>query len=348
MKEHQLQEVASGQEGRWIDTTLLERLNLRGQFHIIGHHHPAHGGRDSFHVLSAEDGGTAKATNLSPVISSTQSMHTVFDDVKTMPVCQVKRGVKLHRDAEGVLEDQDLRSRGNPLRGLLEVDIVVIQPAINIDWSSTGIADRVGHDNVGRDLEKDFVSGPNSQGKQETIESHASMAKAVRVADTNLPGEGLLVLENGRSLDQLAWVSQIVQRNQAISKGRCPPKDRQAAGCNLREETPGSAVSCPLDDDVFHEDALLYSSFVLLAVASSTDVSPSAEASIPLAILRRGAPGLNRSAVFMPRSINPLANGRSSGWNTKARCTGRASNPTFVLNWWSPAGLLSTWIELKP
>src|SRR5712692_817769 len=274
MKEHQLQDVESGLRGRWIGTTLLERLNLCGQFHIIGHHHPAHRGRDRFRVLCAEDGGTAKATNLSPVISSTQGMYTVFDDVQAISACQIKRGVKLHRDAEGVLEDQDLRSRGNPLLGLLEVYIVVVQSTINIVRSGTGIADCVGYDNVGRDLEKDFVSGSNPQCKQETIESHPCMAKAVCVADANLPGEGLLVLDDGRSLDQLAWISQVAQGNQAISKGRCPPKDRQAAGRNLIEETPGSAVGCPLDDDLFHEDDLLYSSFVLLSVASSSAGSP--------------------------------------------------------------------------
>ena len=86
-------------------------------------------------------------------------MYTVLDDIQTMSARQVKRGIKLHWDAEGVLEDQDFRSRGNPLLGQLQVYIVVVQPTINIDWSGTGIADRVGHDNVCRDLKKDFVSG---------------------------------------------------------------------------------------------------------------------------------------------------------------------------------------------
>src|SRR5437868_2644985 len=101
MNEHQLQEIASDPRGRRIGTTLLECLNLCGKFHIIGHHHTTNCGRNCFRVFSAEDSGTAKATNLSPLISSTQGMYTVLDDIQAISARQVKRSIKLHWHTKG-------------------------------------------------------------------------------------------------------------------------------------------------------------------------------------------------------------------------------------------------------
>src|SRR5450759_4863720 len=128
-------------------------------------------------------------------------MYTVFDDVQPMSARQVKSNVKIYRDAEGVLEDQDLGSRGDSLLGPHEVHVVVVQPTININGSGAGIADRVRYNNVGWDLEQDLSTGSNPRRKQEAEEPHPRMRKAVCVADTNLPGEGLLVLDDGRPFD---------------------------------------------------------------------------------------------------------------------------------------------------
>src|SRR5260370_16877570 len=46
------------------------------------------------------------------------------------------------------------------------------------------------------------------------------MAKAVGIADTNLLSKGSFVLSKGRSADQLTWIGQETQGNQAVPK-RC-------------------------------------------------------------------------------------------------------------------------------
>jgi hypothetical protein len=60
---------------------------------------------------------------------------------------------------------------------------------------------------MGWDLQKDLIARPNPQRAQEAIQSHPSMAKAVREADANLPGKGSLVLGDSWPLNQVACIS---------------------------------------------------------------------------------------------------------------------------------------------
>src|SRR5713226_9837763 len=83
------------------------------------------------------------------------------------------------------------------------------------------------------------------------------MAKAVCVANANLLSEGTLVLSDGRSLDQLARISQVAQGNQTVIEGRRPTDESHAASCNLITQASGLASSCPLGSDLFHKDILL-------------------------------------------------------------------------------------------
>jgi hypothetical protein len=71
------------------------------------------------------------------------------------------------------------------------------------------------------------------------------MAKAVGEPDANLPGEGSLILGDGRPLYQVACVSQVAQGNQTVGQSRRPAEGGQAAACDEVVEVCGPALGCP-------------------------------------------------------------------------------------------------------
>src|SRR6266567_968784 len=124
-------------------------------------------------------------------------------------MCQRKCSVKLCRDTKSMLQYQHLRPGCNPLLGLFKIDVVGVQPTVYVDWSSTHVANRVGHNNMGRNLEKYLVTRPNLQCTQDLVQPYPSMSKAVRVADTDLFSESPLILSDGRPPNQVAHISQV-------------------------------------------------------------------------------------------------------------------------------------------
>ncbi len=60
-------------------------------------------------------------------------MHAVLDHDEAIPPRQIERRVHIHGDAERVLEEKHLRALSDQLLGLLEVDVVVGEPAVDED-----------------------------------------------------------------------------------------------------------------------------------------------------------------------------------------------------------------------
>lgn len=90
-----------------------------------------------------------EAADLPAFVSRPQAVHAVFDDVQSVAIGQAESVVEFDRNAEGVLEQDRLGSRGDLPLCILKVQVAGVEAAIDVDWLRACITDRVCHHNVG-------------------------------------------------------------------------------------------------------------------------------------------------------------------------------------------------------
>ena len=153
-------------------------------------------------------------------------MHAVFDHHEVVAPCKSQGGVHVHRDAERVLQHKNARTRGDATFCIPEVNVVVLKTAVHIDRSRAGVAYGIGHHNVGRDGEQNLRSLTDSEGPQQSIKTYPRAAEADRVFDAHRASEGLFVLLDLGSPDELCGCQQIAQGLDAIRPSRRPSEQR--------------------------------------------------------------------------------------------------------------------------
>jgi hypothetical protein len=102
-----------------------------------------------------------------------------------------------------VLQDERLRARRDPLLRLIEIEVVRLELAVDVDGLRPRVANRVRDDNVCGRLYEDLVAGADVERAQDAVQADAPRCKARRVGDADAIGERTLVLGDRGPFDQL-------------------------------------------------------------------------------------------------------------------------------------------------
>ena len=102
-----------------------------------------------------------------------------------------------------MLQEKDARTRSDARLCALEVDVVVLQAAVDIDGSCARVTYCIGHHNVCRDGEQNLRSFTDSEDLQKSVETHPPTGEADRVPDAHRASERSFVRIDLCPLDKL-------------------------------------------------------------------------------------------------------------------------------------------------
>src|SRR2546426_3581554 len=227
--DHEFHQISRGEPHGGPTAGSLNGPQKGSHVWVVRDRHASHHRRDRLGLLSAEDGPAAEGSHPSPIVPSAKSMHAVFDHHEDGALRKSQGGVHVHWNTKRVLQQEHSGTRSDATLCIPEIDVVILQAAVHVDGSGAGVADCIGHDNVGRDGEQNLTPLTHSEGPQKSIQTDPRAVKADRVFDAHRASEGLFVLLDLCSLDKLCGCHQIAQGLDAISPSSRPSKQSQTA-----------------------------------------------------------------------------------------------------------------------
>src|SRR6202022_4390947 len=128
-----------------------------------------------------------------------------------------------------MLQQQRPGAGGDFSRRVLQVDVVRIETAIDIDGPGTGESDRIGDDDMSGDLEEHLVPRTDLQRAENPEQPDSSGRETVGVADPNLPRELALIGVDRWTTGEVAGIEEMAQGDEAIPEGCGPAQQRDMA-----------------------------------------------------------------------------------------------------------------------
>jgi len=146
-------------------------------------------------------------------------MHAIFEEDEAMTAAEVESHLEIAGHAERVLEDKRLGTRTDTFLCLVEIDVAVHRPTVDVHGSGSCVADRIRDDDVRRHLEEDIVTVSYLQGAKRHVETYARRGEAACVLDADEICERTLVCIDHRTIDEGPAVYEVVCRDRTVTPG---------------------------------------------------------------------------------------------------------------------------------
>ena len=128
-----------------------------------------------------------------------------------------------------MLDQQHPRAWGDLSFRLLEVDVVGVEPTVDVHRPGARETDGVGDHDVGRERKQHLVARTNTQRLQHGMQSDPTGGKAEAITNPDPLRESLLVGLDRVTLNQLPRIHQVTDRDQAVGERRRPAEQGQVA-----------------------------------------------------------------------------------------------------------------------